>query len=205
MQTKRLNVTGVSDDPRIYLYVGAGFRKSGRSYCAHFFRNVLILRGTFFGTQKHWPRALQKVMANRRTKGFKKSATNVSANYSRIPWSVLSDKMLKHLDVRIYGVLAAYERHGGMVRTGERLLAESVGFSRRYFRQLVQRLAARKHVEIISAGVGSRRAYRLTDPLFMRAEAAKRPAGLFCGCCQKQMRGAICEECHGRQQLADAV
>lgn len=133
-----------------------------------------------------------------------------SADFSRIPWSVLSDKRLKPLDLRIYAVLSAYERNGGIIRTGERMLADSAGFSRRYFRTLVQRLIVRKHVEIMAGGgAGSRRAYRLTDPMFARHEADKkkrgRGDGLECGVCRKPMRIAICDECLPFQKIAEAM
>ena len=87
-------------------------------------------------------------------------------------------------------------------------LAESSGFSRRYFRTLVQRLVIRGHVELLASGRGSRRTYRLTDPIFARYDAEKKQdqaIGLFCGGCQKPMRGAVCEDCMRRIDLADAI
>ena len=135
-------------------------------------------------------------------------AKTTFADFSRIPFAVLSDNGLKPLDVKIYAILSAYERNGGIVRTGERKLAESSGFSRRYFRTLVQRLVIRGHVELLASGRGSRRTYRLTDPIFARYDAEKKQdqaIGLFCGGCQKPMRGAVCEDCMRRIDLADAI
>ena len=121
------------------------------------------------------------------------------SDFSRIPWSVLSDRHLKPIHKTLYGVLAAYERNGGMVRTGQDWLADSSGFSRRHFRTVLDVLVRRKHVEVMAAGRGSRNAYRLTDPIFRREEEAKqkRSAGgrLECDCCKKPVRAIICEGC----------
>ena len=109
------------------------------------------------------------------------------------------------MHVMSYAVLSAYERNGGIVRTGQQALAESAGLSRRYFRTVLDRLVRLGHVLVVPAAHGQRQAYRLTDPIFARVEANKRnrtsDAGLFCGCCQKPMRGAICEECMPFQNI----
>ena len=136
-------------------------------------------------------------------------AKTTFAEFSRIPFAVLSDKGIKPIHVMVYAILSAYERNGGMVRTGQRLLSESTGLSRRYFRTVLDRLVRSGHVAVIVVGKGQRQAYRLTDPMFVRWEATKRnrgSEGLFCGCCQKPMRGVVCEDCRQyRYDVADAI
>ena len=48
-QSRPSNNKGASDDPGIYLYVGACFRKSGRNVNAHFGCKSMILRDAHNG------------------------------------------------------------------------------------------------------------------------------------------------------------
>jgi hypothetical protein len=153
------------------------------------------------------PLSLQIIENTRPNSGFAKLAAN--AGYARIPLKVVIDRRLEHFDVRLYGILSWSERIG-VASIGERLMADLCRVPRTEIRASLKRLTACKHIALHrGAGRGQRHCYRLLDKIFSKsklaaiAEVERFP--LVCSCCQKPMRGVICEDCMPYQKIADAI
>ena len=129
-----------------------------------------------------------------------------------IPVSVLSDPMVTHRQVRVFGVIAT-GRRGVYSTIGQRLLSETLRLKRKSVRADITHLVDLGHLAIEPAGKGKRTQYRLTSPVFARGKAANRPAALAvpvapalraaakltCSACRKRVRGlgitGVCRSC----------
>lgn len=85
--------------------------------------------------------------------------------FAMVPWEVITDPRLTHLDVRVYCVLAACRR-ASTVKIGTRLLAKYGCTSQRRICESVKRIISFGYVEKAGALNGARAQYRLTAAQF---------------------------------------
>lgn len=95
--------------------------------------------------------------------------------FAMVPWAVGSDQRLKHVDVRIYFVLAACRR-GSTVKLGTRLLAKYACTSLRHVSDGLARLISCGYVESEQETPGARTKYKLTSAWFSHKAAPKTKA-----------------------------
>jgi hypothetical protein len=82
-----------------------------------------------------------------------------------VPWEVGCDPRLKHVDVRIYFVLAACRR-GSTVKIGTRLLGKYACTSQRRVLESIRRLKSSGYIEYERVKSGYRSEYKLTSLKF---------------------------------------
>lgn len=92
----------------------------------------------------------------------------MNQRYSSIPWSILSDPLLKPVDVRVYGVFAAvaFVRKCNVVKLSIRELATHAFATPRTVVCAVERLVLRSHLEVIKCGKGQATHYKLVAKHF---------------------------------------
>ena len=148
-----------------------------------------------------WP---QRYENTRRKGGLRKLKQNTG--FGRIPFSVLSDKRLAPIEIKVYGVMSWAERNGNAY-IGERLIGEICKVGRQTVRDASDHLAGCGHVRVSHGRQGQRNCYILTDPIFAekREKEGHESKELYCTCCQKQIYNVLCDDCHGARRLADAI
>jgi hypothetical protein len=128
-------------------------------------------------------------------------------DFAMVDRGISSDPRLKHIDVRIYNVLAGC-RVGARVKMGMRLIAKSACTSLRHVRPSLERLIEYGYVKAVeSKGVRDRSEYRLTFWRFSAKkagaevivqEAAAKPL-VTCPRCSKKRRMLLktgwCKSC----------
>ena len=147
--------------------------------------------------------------------------------FAMTPGEVLVDPRLKHLDTRVYGILAGCRR-GDSVTIGMRLIAKYCGSNLRRVMESINRLRDAGHVEASATRNGSRAKYRLTAERFQpkagesKVQVApitmKRPVTLkHCPKCQRERqklrKTGLCGHCErdertrriAREEIAEAV
>jgi hypothetical protein len=153
------------------------------------------------------PLSTQSTENKQRKSGRRKLARN--SGYGRLPFKVISDQRLELIDKQVYSVLSWAERNGNAY-IGERLIGEICEIGREAVRDCIGHLVDRRHVRLRPGGHGQRMCYVLTHPMFAAGPKAvssegQAETGLFCGGCQRPMRGAVCDDCRRRTDLADAI
>jgi hypothetical protein len=86
-----------------------------------------------------------------------------------VHWEIGTDPRLKHLDVRVYFVLAGCRR-GPTVKIGTRLIAKYACTSQRRVIESITRLKSCGYIENRSVKNGARAEYRLTAEKFAAAQ-----------------------------------
>ena len=98
--------------------------------------------------------------------------------YSALPWMVLTDTSLEHVDMLVYACLSANAFKGDTTRSAGRWISESVYVSQRTVSRSLKRLIKRGHVEIVVSARGNQAPiYRLTSPVFGKRQKIILEAG----------------------------
>jgi DNA-binding MarR family transcriptional regulator len=93
--------------------------------------------------------------------------------FAMVPRRVVSDPRLKHLDVRVYAVMALYRR-GALVNMGTRLIAKHACSRRQNVAKSIKRLAAYGHIESMPHKNFGRATYHLLAERFNRAAGGEK-------------------------------
>lgn len=106
---------------------------------------------------------LPNVSVRRETHVGSSSATPVEAvgSWAMVDWDVCTDPRLKHLDVRVYAILAACRR-GTQAKMGTRLIAKDACTSQRRVIVSLRALEERGYIKREMGSERSRAAYLLT-------------------------------------------
>lgn len=136
--------------------------------------------------------------------------------YGILPREVTTDVRLKHVDVRIYGVLATC-RKGSRVKIGMRLIAKSACTSLGKIGPALKRLSDCGHIEIIRHSFRKRSEYRITYYRFNeeKAETCTPKSGkadsdlLSCPRCHSKCRQLLrtgwCRSCAWNDKIRGVV
>lgn len=143
--------------------------------------------------------------------------------FAMVPWDVLVDSRIEHLDIRIYGIMAAC-RHGIHVSMGGRRIAKLACTWQSSVVDSLRRLVSCEYVEVVKGPNGARNQYRLTSKYFTKPTPlpeGQQPAAKLnpiarvtktCSECKRRVRGlgksGTCRTCLGVQRtekIADRV
>ena len=120
--------------------------------------------------------------------GFEKSVSpeGHGLRFAMVPWEVGTDPRLKHLDVRVFFVLAGCRR-AAVAKIGMRLIARHACTTTRYVVSSIKRLQSCGYLESQPVGNGSRAHYRLTSAKF--SISGKDPIGVELSTVDVRTRG----------------
>jgi hypothetical protein len=135
--------------------------------------------------------------------------------FAMVPWTVVVDHRLEHVDIRIYSVLAACRR-GPTAKLGRRLIAKYASTSQRRTKEAIERLISCGYVEAEQAFDGARTKYTLKSKWFGTGQtlaapkAAKKPIEFReCPQCREDRPGlcksGVCKSCNLRNKLRGIV
>jgi hypothetical protein len=88
------------------------------------------------------------------------------SGYARLPREVLTDTMLGHAAVRVYGFLSLGVGQGSVARVGQRLIASKTGMDRGTVAAGIAELVSRGYITVAAAKRGCRQGYVLNSGVF---------------------------------------
>jgi hypothetical protein len=131
-----------------------------------------------------------------------------------VPFEVVLDERLRHLDVRVYAILSA-SRRGQTAALGTRLIGKYAHASHRHVVYAIKRLVAAGHIEALPVKRGYRARYRLLSACFVKPETphgiAAKPLKTLTVCpnCQQPCGGLLkagwCRRCAARLRTVNIV